>query len=168
MFKPTRIVVHCSATPEGREHTAEDIHQWHRQRGWFEIGYHKVVRLDGTIEDGRPESKQGAHAYGHNDDSLAVCYIGGIGEDQYPKDTRTDAQKIALLEVCTDWCQRYGISPLAVFGHTELNPNKACPCFDMVNFRQNLQRELTRPRPPVNPPEPWWNTLLKLFGGNAR
>lgn len=145
MFRPTRIVVHCSATPEGREHTAADIDRWHKERGWAGIGYHKVVRLDGTVEEGRPETKQGAHTLGYNVESLAVCYIGGVSHDHSPKDTRTAAQKTALLEVCADWCRRYDIAPSSVFGHTELNPNKACPCFDMAVFRQRLALFLVKP-----------------------
>ena len=72
------IIIHCSATPNGREHTAEDIHRWHTEspRNWSGIGYHYVIRIDGTPEKGRPEYWQGAHAKGHNKDSIGICLIG--------------------------------------------------------------------------------------------
>ena len=69
MKKSTRniryLVVHCSATPEGREHTAQDINLWHKQRGFNEIGYNYIVRLDGTVEEGRDVNKIPAHVEGH-------------------------------------------------------------------------------------------------------
>ena len=97
MKKSTRniryLVVHCSATPEGREHTAQDIELWHRQRGFEGIGYNYIVRLDGTIEEGRDVNKIPAHVEGHNKDSIGICYIGGIDKNTLqPKDTRTPAQ----------------------------------------------------------------------------
>ena len=75
------LVVHCSATPEGRDHTAKDIDLWHRQRGFEGIGYNYVIRLDGTIELGRDVNKIPAHVEGHNKDSIGICYIGGIDKN---------------------------------------------------------------------------------------
>ena len=72
------LVVHCSATPEGRDHTAKDIALWHKQRGFNEIGYNYIVRLDGTVELGRDVNKIPAHVTNHNKDSIGICYIGGI------------------------------------------------------------------------------------------
>lgn len=151
---PTRIVVHCAATPEGGHYNAADIDRWHRARGWNGIGYHAVVLLDGTLEPGRPETQPGAHVVGHNHDSLAVCYIGGVATDaKTPKDTRTDAQRLALLDVVSRWCQRYGIPPLRVFGHRELDPRKACPSFEMDPFRGELAALLAGDSPDIDPPD---------------
>lgn len=98
MRKITEIIVHCSATPEGRPFTVSDIDQWHRSRGFAQIGYHYVVYLDGTIHQGRPVEIAGAHCKGHNANSIGVCYIGGCTADnKHPKDTRTPEQKLALL-----------------------------------------------------------------------
>lgn len=77
MRKINEIIVHCAATAEGKNFKAADIDRWHKQRGWDGIGYHHVVDLDGTIEPGRPESKQGAHCLGHNANSIGVVYVGG-------------------------------------------------------------------------------------------
>jgi len=138
------IVVHCTATPEGRDVSAAEIDKWHKARGWSGIGYHKVVRLDGTIENGRDpdndgdvEEHIGAHVSGHNARSLAVVYAGGLDKDGNPKDTRTPAQKDALLSVVEDWMLEFDLAPENVKGHYEF-ANKACPCFDMDQFRAEL------------------------------
>ena len=73
----TEIIVHCSATPEGRDYTVAQIRQWHLQRGFRDIGYHYVIYRDGTIHTGRPVAQAGAHCTGHNAHSIGVCYIGG-------------------------------------------------------------------------------------------
>jgi N-acetylmuramoyl-L-alanine amidase len=122
-----KIIVHCSATPEGRDVSTEEIRSWHLDRGWSDIGYHFVVELDGTICDGRPIEIAGAHAQGHNKDSIGVCYVGGVDEDGEPKDTRTDEQKEALLELIKDLKETY--TKAVVFGHRDFS-SKACPSFD--------------------------------------
>lgn len=122
------IVVHCSATPEGKDYTTMDIDRWHRQRGFKGIGYHWVVYRDGSVHAGRPEAEVGAHCKGHNAHSIGVCYIGGMTKDNtQPKDTRTPAQKDALLRLLKELKKRY---PNAVIhGHRDF-ANKDCPCFD--------------------------------------
>ena len=126
------VVIHCSATPEGRFHTMADVRAWHITRGFSDIGYHYVLWLDGKIEKGRSEDRQGAHARtgGHNDGTLGVCYIGGMDADnKHPKDTRTPAQKAALRELLDDLADQYG--PLKVIGHRDIpGVSKACPSFD--------------------------------------
>ena len=125
--KVTHIIVHCSATPEGRDVSAADIDRYHRRRGFACIGYHRVVRLDGRIEHGRSESLVGAHCRGLNRCSIGVCYVGGTDAAGRPKDTRTPAQRKALLQLLSDLRHRY---PKArIYGHRDFAP-KACPCFD--------------------------------------
>ena len=124
------LVVHCSATPEGRTHTAKDINLWHRLRGFNEIGYNYVILLDGTIEQGRDVDKIPAHVEGHNKDSIGICYIGGVDKNTLqPKDTRTKAQKEALIKLLKELRELY---PDAVIqGHRDfVGVKKACPCFN--------------------------------------
>lgn len=84
------IIIHCSATPEGRNYTVEDIRRWHRQQGWSDIGYHYVIYRDGTIHEGRNVDIAGAHCVNHNAHSIGICYIGGCASNgKTPKDTRT-------------------------------------------------------------------------------
>lgn len=131
-----KIIVHCSATPEGRHTTVEEIRQWHLQRGWKDIGYHYVIYLDGTIHRGRPESVVGAHCSGYNKNSIGVCYIGGVAKDgKTPKDTRTEGQKRALRELLNRLKRDYPKATL--HGHNEF-ANKACPSFNVKEEYKNL------------------------------
>ena len=72
-----KIILHCTATPEGRHTTVEDIRLWHKSQGWSDIGYHYVVYLDGSIHTGRPIEVSGAHTKGLNKNSIGVVYVGG-------------------------------------------------------------------------------------------
>lgn len=126
--KITEIIVHCSATAEGRNFTTEDITRWHKAQGWVTIGYHYVVHLDGSVHAGRSMDLAGAHCYGHNKESIGVCYIGGLAADgRTPKDTRTPEQRAALRKLLADLRAKY---PKArIYGHRDFSA-KACPCFD--------------------------------------
>lgn len=97
MRKIKEIILHCAATPEGKEFYASDIDRWHKERGFLKIGYHYVIDLDGTIEKGRPEPEVGAHCTNHNKYSIGICTIGGMDKsNKKAKDTRTLPQKQAL------------------------------------------------------------------------
>ena len=122
------IIVHCSGIKPEQRSSALQIDRWHRKLGWNGIGYHYVVRRNGTIEKGRPESVAGAHCREHNKHSIGVCYEGGLDAQGHPADTRTEAQKQALKKLLDELKQRY---PRAlVLGHHDLNRYKPCPCFD--------------------------------------
>lgn len=136
------IVVHCSATKEGKNYTSEDIKKWHLQRGFNDIGYHFIIKLDGTIEIGRPLNKIGAHVAGNNTGSIGICYIGGISSNNKSKDTRTTQQKQALKDLITVLKTTLNIN--TVLGHRDYSPDlngngiiepfeyiKDCPCFDV-------------------------------------
>lgn len=124
----TLIIIHCTATKEGQHFTAADVDSWHRAKGWKMIGYHYLVLLDGTIQQGRPEEMTGSHCLNHNQHSLGVCYVGGLDKDGHPKDTRTEAQKASLLTLLKQLKSKYP-NALIVSHHT-FNPQKSCPCFD--------------------------------------
>lgn len=129
MRKINEIILHCAATPEGREVTVKEIDAWHRQRGFDGIGYHYVIYLDGTLHEGRPIEKAGAHCLGHNANSIGVCYIGGCDKDGVtPKDTRTPEQKKALIDLVKKLLKDYPNA--TVHGHNEFAA-KACPSFDV-------------------------------------
>ena len=121
------IIVHCTATQEGRNFTVSQIRAWHLHRGFSDIGYHFVVYLDGTVHEGRPLDRAGAHCKGHNAHSIGVCYVGGLDAGGKPKDTRTPAQKAAMRTLITQLKKQYPAT--TVHGHREF-ANKACPCFD--------------------------------------
>lgn len=122
------IVLHCSATPEGRHVTVETIRKWHKKRKWKDIGYHFVIYLDGSIHDGRPLDQIGAHVRGRNTGTIGICYVGGVAADgKTAKDTRTPQQKAALVRLMTELVRKYPTIKL-ISGHHDY-ANKACPCF---------------------------------------
>lgn len=137
MKRPIKyIIVHCSATREGAAFTVDDIDRWHRNRGFRCVGYHYVVHLDGSIHPGRPEGEVGAHCYGKNSTSIGVCYVGGLASDgKTPKDTRTPAQKAALLRLLRDLKARYPDAEIR--GHRDF-AKKACPSFDATQEYRDL------------------------------
>lgn len=136
MRKINEIIVHCAATPEGKDFTVQQIDGWHRQRGFRCIGYHYIIYRDGLVHSGRPENQVGAHCTGHNANSIGVCYIGGCAADgKTPKDTRTDAQKTALLKLLRELKAKYTVA--AIHGHRDF-ANKACPSFNATKEYADL------------------------------
>lgn len=130
-----KIIVHCSATKEGKAFNVADITRWHKDRGFATIGYHYVVLLDGTIQQGRAEMVMGAHCKGHNANSIGICYIGGLDANGKSKDTRTPEQKKSLLELLKRLKKDYPNA--TIHGHREF-ANKDCPCFDAKAEYANL------------------------------
>ncbi len=125
----SKIIIHCSATPEGKDYTVQQIDQWHRQRGFRCIGYHFVIYRDGSVHEGRPIEQVGAHCKGYNANSIGICYIGGCAADgKTPKDTRTEAQRAALVALVRELKAKYPSA--TVHGHNEF-ANKACPSFNV-------------------------------------
>ena len=122
-----KIIVHCSATPEGRDVDAATIDMWHKERGWSGIGYHYVIKLDGSIEYGRDINKTGAHVKNHNKGSIGICYIGGCDASMKDKDTRTQEQKESLLLLLKTLMKMH--PDATIHGHNEF-ASKACPCFN--------------------------------------
>lgn len=134
--KIKEIIVHCSATREGKDFTVDDIRKWHKRNGWSDIGYHYVVYRDGTVHLGRDVDLIGAHCVNHNAYSIGVCYIGGCKFDGVtPKDTRTPQQKEALLKLLKELKRKYPL--VTIHGHREY-ANKACPSFDAYNEYKNI------------------------------
>lgn len=144
------IVIHCSATRAGQDVRAADIDKWHKERGFAMIGYNYVIDLDGTVEVGRPLSRDGAHCNtagtsgrSYNRHSIGICYVGGLDKDGKPADTRTPEQKRALRDLVYKLMDEYpGI--VEVIGHRDASPDrnkdgkitpnewiKQCPCFSV-------------------------------------
>ena len=122
------IIIHCTATRTNRNYTVEEIRKWHIQRGFDDIGYHYVIYIDGTVHVGRPIEIMGAHAYGHNQHSIGVCYVGGLDRRGRPTNTLNKAQErslITLIKVLQSIFPQAGLH-----GHNEYS-SKECPCFNV-------------------------------------
>jgi N-acetyl-anhydromuramyl-L-alanine amidase AmpD len=126
------IVVHCAATKPTMDIGVREIRQWHVGQGWLDVGYHFVIRRNGTVEDGRPHDVIGSHVKDYNSRALGICLVGGINAEGKPENNFTKEQfdSLHLLLIATK--RQY---PEAnIVGHRELDPGKACPSFDVGNW----------------------------------
>lgn len=133
----THIVVHCSATKAEQDIGVRDIDRWHRQRGFLRIGYHYVIRRDGTVEIGRDKREIGAHVSGANQTTLGICLVGGVNANDIAKAENNftpeqfAALKMLLLELRKDY------PAAAIVGHRDMpGVKKACPSFDVKEWVQ--------------------------------
>ena len=109
-----------------------DIRRWHLQRGFVDVGYHYVIKRDGTIEPGRPLDRQGAHVSGFNHLSVGVCLVGGVSEDDVnvPEANFTDAQYASLRKLLPELQRNF--PGAEILGHRDMpRVRKACPSFDV-------------------------------------
>ena len=136
MRRITHLVVHCSDSPDTLDIGVKEIRAWHVERGWADIGYHYVVRRDGTVEVGRPEERVGAHVKGHNEASLGICWVG--------RDAPSPVQREALLRLLAVLARKHSVKVGNVVGHRELAPlsGKTCPNLDMHGVRVELSPRL--------------------------
>lgn len=161
------IVIHCTASPNGRWTTAADIDAWHKARGFrrepparlqfnpalMSIGYHHVIYTNGAIATGRSHDEIGAHTTGHNANSLGIAVVG--------TDRFTAAQWKSLRELVNALTQQQGQRPARypnarIVGHRDLSPDKngngvvepqewlkTCPGFDVATWRRGGMEPLT-------------------------
>jgi N-acetylmuramoyl-L-alanine amidase len=126
------LTIHCAATPEGRDNTAEEVRRWDRER-FGQASYHHVIELDGNTVQHLHDDQRGAHTGGHNTGNIGICYVGGttsLNSGAKPKDTRTVAQKIALKALVLAYQKKY--PGITVLGHNEWpGVRKACPSFSV-------------------------------------
>ena len=150
MGKLQYLVIPCTATPEGREVTSDEIRHWHTApvseggRGWRQVGYTDMVHLDGTVErlvdnneDGNVDPWEITNgAAGYNGVSRHVVYVGGVSSDgRTPEDTRTLEQRMALEAYVKDFHERF--PAVRIVGHYELAA-KACPSFDVREWLEEI------------------------------
>lgn len=123
----TDIIIHCAATPPEMDIGAEEIDQWHRERGWNGIGYHFVIRRSGLVEEGRRVEDIGAHVRGHNGHSIGICLIGG--KDQFDF---TMTQMESLNTLINSLLRDYPNATIS--GHNDFDAGKACPRFNVREY----------------------------------
>lgn len=123
----------------------DTLRAWHKKNGWKDVGYHMVIRRDGSIENGRPMDEVGAHVAGHNHESIGICLIGGIDENGKAEDNFTHKQMTTLRNTLKFLRENY--KKALILGHRDLSPDmnkdgkitpnewiKECPCFDVAEF----------------------------------
>ena len=137
-----KIVMHCTATPVGRDVDADDVDNMHLNRWGVSsgIGYHYLIKLDGTIEKGRWADFSGAHTRGHNRDTLAVAYAGGVDSTlRSVEDNHTKAQKKSIEALLTLLRLKYKLDKSDILGHREFSGvYKDCPCLNMDQIRHDI------------------------------
>lgn len=133
------IVIHCSQTrPSQSDVDAKWIDRVHRERGWTMIGYGKVIKRDGTVEQGRADNAVQAHVKGYNHTAYGLCLIGGALETDWkkPEDNFSAEQWESLKKVLGELVLKY--PEARIVGHYELDESKTCPNF---NVREYLLHE---------------------------
>jgi len=124
------LTIHCAATPEGRDVSADTVASWDIAR-FGQESYHHIITLDGVTHRRLADDVKGAHVAGHNTGNIGVAYVGGVDKAMKPKDTRTVAQKKALQQIVTTYRAKY--PGIKVLGHRDWpGVKKACPCFTVA------------------------------------
>jgi N-acetyl-anhydromuramyl-L-alanine amidase AmpD len=127
------LTIHCAATPEGRDVKAATIDQWDVAK-FGQVSYHWIVELDGTTVRGLADDVRGAHVGGKNSGNIGICYVGGMDRQlKAAKDTRTPAQRAALLQLARSYRQRF--PQIIIRGHRDWpGVKKDCPSFDVADW----------------------------------
>lgn len=130
MRKLEKVILHCSATPAGRDVSTEEIRKWHVEgNSWSDIGYHFVIELSGDLKIGRPLERIGAHVRGQNRGSIGVCYVGGMNRAMSAaEDTMNRGQEATFRNLMVALRASWG--ELSLHGHNEFS-SKECPSFDV-------------------------------------
>lgn len=127
-----RLFIHCAATKPSMDIGVREIRQWHKGQGWFDVGYHFIIKRDGTVEDGRGVEQIGSHAKGHNNDSIGVCLVGGLNEAGKPAPEFTQEQWDSLHKLTMGLIAQFP-TITEVLGHNNVAA-KACPSFDVKKW----------------------------------
>jgi len=131
------LIVHCSDSPDDRTWVdVKEIGRWHVARGFRKVGYHYVIKKDGTVETGRSHEVVGAHCYGHNQFTLGICWVG--------RSDLNRAQRAALVDLLVKLAREYALTADAVKGHCEFDPHKTCPNLDMTKLRKDVSSHLAK------------------------
>jgi len=136
------IIIHCSATRPNMDIGLAEIRDWHvNGNAWSDVGYHRIIRRDGTLENGRSFGVAGAHCKGHNHDSIGICLVGGVTENNIniPENNFTEAQFIELERLLKELLADH-TNITHVYGHSNF-ANKDCPCFDVIEWLKDVGLE---------------------------
>ena len=127
------FIIHCSATKPSMDIGFNEINRWHKERGWLSCGYHFIIRRNGVIEDGRTTDAVGAHCRGQNHNSIGICMVGGVAEDDITiaDANYTGEQWTSLKNLIEELHKTYPNAE--VKGHNDFS-DKHCPSFDVNEY----------------------------------
>lgn len=139
------ITIHTTASPFGRDCTAAEISAIDVGR-FGQVSYHYLIERSGKVTQTLRHDQIGAHVAGHNTGNIGISYVGGLGPDKKPADTRTPEQRTALEQLLRQL--KSELPPgLRILGHRDWSPDanhdgriepyewlKACPCFDVATW----------------------------------
>ena len=130
------IVIHHTGGTAGDDFSAEEIHRIHCENGWAGVGYHYIIRRDGTIEIGRPEWAIGSHAYGFNAQSIGIHICGNFEfDEEYPTSEQIESVSMLIAELCAQY--DLPIDREHVLGHYQLNAT-ACPGKNVIAILDDI------------------------------
>lgn len=131
---PKKVILHCAATGDYKtsKFNIGHIRQWHLEKGWTDVGYHKYIDRNGNIQQGRNDNIVGAHCKGHNQDSIGVCYEGSYFPTAYQWDS--------IFNLYRSFRDIYKINHTDWFAHNEFDPGKECPGFSGEILRKLLAK----------------------------
>ena len=131
------IVIHCSQTRPSQKIGVKEIDRWHRERGWLKVGYARVIKRDGTVEQGRDDDELQAHVKNYNHISTSVCVVGGAKEENWKlgEDNFTSEEWESLKKVLEELVIKY--PEARIVGHYELDERKTCPNFNVREYLLN-------------------------------
>jgi N-acetyl-anhydromuramyl-L-alanine amidase AmpD len=129
------IVVHCAATKPSMDIGYKEIRKWHvEDNGWDDVGYHYIIKRDGTVEVARAEAFQGAHAPAVNSKSIGICLVGGMAEDGGAENNFTLEQFLSLKDLIKK-IKMTNPNIVEVVGHCDVQDNKPnCPGFNLKEW----------------------------------
>lgn len=130
MRKIDKVIIHCSDSDLKHHDNIDIIRQWHLDRGWVDVGYHYVITKSNGLQIGREINKTGAHVLKHNIGSIGICLTG--------KTFFSNEQYKTLYALCNNLISIFNLDIKDILGHYELDQNKTCPNFNMVDFRSKL------------------------------
>lgn len=156
--KHSAIVLHCAATRPSMDIGVKEIESWHKQRGFNSIGYHLVIRRDGSLEKGRNWGTQGAHAGGFNRNpkdgklTFGICMVGGVAEHNVNivEDNFTDEQWSTLNKVLKEIVEYAGIKE--IYGHREIrgHETRGCPSFNSKAYAEWFYKSVNALHLPID------------------
>ena len=134
--KTDTIVIHCAATKPSMDIGYDEIRKWHvEDNGWDDVGYHYIIKRDGTLQTGRDESMVGSHARQVNGTSLGICLVGGVNDNNDWENNFNDEQFETLKTIVLKLKDKYQIEK--IIGHYEVDDVKKCPSFDITEWKEN-------------------------------